>query len=139
MKGGGAHMSAESKKPMNPYLAGSLAGVLSIASVGLAGKYFGASTTFVRATGFFERVFSPERVAQMPYFIKEVPKLDWQGMFVLGIFLGALASALATRTFLLQAVPRTWYVRFGPGWGKRAGVAFIGGAVAMFGARLADG
>jgi hypothetical protein len=132
-------MSVGAGKPMNPYLAGSLAGVLSIASVGLAGKYFGASTTFVRATGFFERFFSPERVAQMPYFLKEVPKLDWQGMFVLGIFLGALASALATRTFLLQAVPRTWYVRFGPGWGKRAGVAFIGGAVAMFGARLADG
>jgi len=132
-------MSVGAGKPMNPYLAGSLAGVLSIASVGLAGKYFGASTTFVRATGFFERFFTPERVAQMPYFIKEFPKLDWQGMFVLGIFLGALVSALATRTFLLQAVPRTWSMRFGPGWAKRAAVAFIGGAIAMFGARLADG
>jgi hypothetical protein len=132
-------MHAERKKPMNPYLGGALAGVLSIASVGLAGKYFGASTTFVRATAFLERVFSPERVARMPYFLKDGPKLDWQGMFLIGIFLGALVSSLATGTFQLQLVPRTWNVRFGPSWGKRAIVAFVGGAIAMFGARLADG
>lgn len=132
-------MYAERKKPMNPYLGGALAGVLSIASVGLAGKYFGASTTFVRATAFLERFFSPERIAQMPYFLKEGPKLDWQGMFLIGIFLGALVSAVATGTFRFQLVPRTWNVRFGPAWGKRAIVAFIGGAIAMFGARLADG
>jgi uncharacterized membrane protein YedE/YeeE len=132
-------MSTERKKPMNPYLGGALAGVLSIASVGLAGKYFGASTTFVRATAFLERLFSPERIAQMPYFLKDGPKLDWQGMFVIGIFLGALVSAVATGTFRFQVVPRTWNVRFGPAWGKRAIAAFIGGAIAMFGARLADG
>jgi hypothetical protein len=132
-------MNAERKKPMNPYFGGALAGILSIASVGLAEKYFGASTTFVRATAFLERVFSPERVAQMPYFLKDGPKLDWQGMFLVGILIGSFVSALATGTFRLQAVPRTWNVRFGPGWGKRAIVAFIGGVIAMFGARLADG
>ncbi len=132
-------MHAERKTPMNPYLGGALTGVLSIASVGLAGKYFGASTTFVRATAFLERFFSPERIAQMPYFLKDGPKLDWQGMFLIGIFLGALASAVANGTFRFQVVPTSWNVRFGPAWGKRAVAAFIGGAIAMFGARLADG
>ena len=32
-----------------------------------------------------------------------------------------------------------WSERFGPGVPKRAAAAFAGGAVAMFGARLADG
>jgi hypothetical protein len=32
-----------------------------------------------------------------------------------------------------------WEDRFGPGKMKRAVVAFIGGMIAMFGARLADG
>ena len=64
-------MSMYKKRPMNPYLGGALAGILSIGSVALAGKYFGASTTFVRATAFLERIFSPERIAQMPYFVKD--------------------------------------------------------------------
>ena len=132
-------MPRHKKRPMNPYLGGALAGILSIGSVALAGKYFGASTTFVRATAFLERIFSPERIAQMPYFVKDGPKLDWQGMFLVGIFAGALVSALASGTFRLQLVPDSWKERFGSGWAKRAGVAFVGGVIAMYGARLADG
>jgi len=36
-------------------------------------------------------------------------------------------------------VPDTWRARFGDGVGLRALAAFVGGVVAMFGARLADG
>ena len=132
-------MSRHKKRPMNPYLGGALAGILSIGSVALAGKYFGASTTFVRATAFLERIFSPERIAQMPYFVKDGPKLDWQGMFLVGIFAGALVSALVSGTFRFQLVPDSWKERFGSGWAKRSAVAFVGGAIAMYGARLADG
>jgi hypothetical protein len=129
----------ETRKPLNPYLAGALAGILAVLSTWLTGKYFGASTTFVRATGFLERIFLPDRVAQMPYFIKEVPKLDWQGLFVIGIFVGALASSVLSGTFKIQTVPDTWRIQFGDSWKKRAFVAFAGGVIAMFGARLADG
>ena len=38
----------------NPYLAGALAGLVSIGSVWFTGKYFGASTTFVRGAGYVE-------------------------------------------------------------------------------------
>lgn len=127
------------KKGWNPYLAGVLAGLLIVLSVWIAGKYFGASTTFVRSAGFIEQIFDAERVANMPYFIKEIPKIDWQFMFVIGIFFGALIASTTSKTFKLQAVPTMWEKRFGPGRSKRAIVAFVGGAVAMFGARLADG
>jgi hypothetical protein len=60
-------------------------------------------------------------------------------MFVVGIFLGSLVSALTSRSFHWQAVPDMWERRFGGSRAKRAVVAFAGAAVAMFGARLADG
>jgi uncharacterized protein len=76
----------------------------------------------------------------MDYFIKVVPKIDWQWMFMIGIVLGAFISAVTSGSFKLQAVPDMWAERFGArSVGRRAVYAFIGGAVAMFGARLADG
>jgi hypothetical protein len=126
-------------KGWSPYLAGALAGIVMILSVWIAGKYFGASTTFVRSAGMIEKIFSAERVEKMDYFIKEVPKIEWQWMFVFGIFIGSLISSTTSRSFKWKAVPDMWEDRFGPGKMKRAVVAFIGGMVAMFGARLADG
>lgn len=123
----------------NPYLAGALTGLLLVLSVFVAGKYFGASTTFVRSAGFIEMTFAQDRVAQMAYFIKEVPKIDWQWMFVVGIFFGSIIAAGTSKTFRLQGVPSMWEARFGPNKASRAVVAFLGGTIAMFGARLADG
>lgn len=132
-------MDQEENKGWNPYVAGALTGFLLIFSVWFTGKYVGVSTTFVRSVGYIERIFDAERVAQMEYFKKERPMIDWQFLFVLGIFFGALASSTTSRSFRWQAVPSRWEERFGPAVPKRAIAAFIGGAVAMFGARLADG
>ena len=123
----------------SPYVAGALTGLLMICSIWVTGKYFGASTTFVRTAGMIEQLLGAERVKSMEYFIKEAPKIDWQWMFVVGIFFGSLIAATSSRTFRWQAVPDMWRERFGPNRAKRAAVAFVGGAVAMFGARLADG
>ena len=126
-------------KGWNPYVAGALSGLVSIGSIWFVGKYFGASTTFVRTTGMVEKLFSPERVANMPYFLKEVPLVDWQWMFVIGIAIGAFLAVLSSGSFRLQALPDMWQERFGTAVAPRAAVAFVGGIIAMFGARLADG
>lgn len=123
----------------SPYLAGGLSGVVLIFSVLIAGKFFGASTTFVRSAGMIEKLFGAERVAQMEYFVKEVPKIDWQWMFVVGILIGALIASTTSGSFRWQAIPNMWEARFGPSRVKRGIVAFLGGTIAMFGARLADG
>lgn len=123
----------------NPYIAGALTGLLLVFSVWFTGKYVGASTTFVRSVGFIEKVFDSERVSKMEYFKKELPKIDWQFLFVIGIFFGSLLSSTTSGTFKLQAIPTMWEKRFGPSKFKRAIAAFSGGAIAMFGARLADG
>lgn len=123
----------------SPYLAGGLSGLVSIGSVWFVGKYLGASTTFVKTTGMLEKVFSPERVAKMPYFIKETPAIDWQWMVVIGIAIGAFIAAVTSGSFKLQPIPNLWESRFGSAVAPRAMVAFVGGIIAMFGARLADG
>lgn len=129
----------------SPYLAGALVGLLAIASVYATtqwlGKtsYLGASTTFVRAAGILERTVDPDHVAANDYFTREKVRVDWQFMLVLGIFLGALISSATDRSFKLESVPPTWEKRFGPSIGKRALGAFLGGIVAMVGARMADG
>ncbi|ABW68818.1 protein of unknown function DUF395, YeeE/YedE [Desulfosudis oleivorans Hxd3] len=123
----------------SPYLAGALSGLVLILSVWVAGKYFGASTTFVRSVGMIEQTFRSEAVATMDYFVKTTPKIDWQWTFVVGILIGSFIAAMASGTFKLKAVPPMWESRFGASPAKRGVVAFCGGIVAMFGARLADG
>lgn len=127
------------KGSWNPYLAGSLSGVVIVLSVWLTGKYAGASTSFVRSSGMIEKFFAADRVAKMEYFIKEAPIIEWQWMFVIGILIGSLIASVSSQSFKLQAVPTMWQEKFGNSIPKRAGVAFLGGLVAMYGARLADG
>ncbi len=132
-------------KGWNPYLAGALTGILAIASALVTTKalgkthYLGASTTFVRAVGLLQRPVAQEHVMANEYYAKEKIKVDWQFMLVVGVFLGALLSSLTDKSFRVEAVPPTWSQRFGPGVGKRAVGAILGGIVAMVGARMASG
>ena len=78
----------------------------------------------------------------LPYdvrLVKVAPKIDWQFLFVIGIFFGSLIASTTSKSFRIQAVPSMWESRFGPSKLKRGIVAFVGGVFAMFGARLADG
>jgi uncharacterized membrane protein YedE/YeeE len=93
----------------------------------------------VRAAGYVESTVAAQRVSAMDYFIKEAPKIDWQFLFVTGILLGSLGASVLSNTFRIQAVPDRFAARFGNAPSKRFALAFLGGAVAMFGARLADG
>jgi hypothetical protein len=123
----------------NPYLAGALTGLVSIGSVWVTGKYFGASTTFVRGAGYVEKIIDPAYLAKLEYMTKNKPIIDWQWMFVVGILIGSFIAASSSGSFRLQVVPDMWRERFGDNAVKRGIVAFIGGTIAMIGARLADG
>lgn len=129
----------------NPYLAGALVGILAVVSIYATteimgkGQYLGASTTFVRAAGFLEQIVASDYVSSNEYFTKTKIRVDWQFMLLIGILLGSLISSLTDKSFKLEKVPPMWEMRFGSSTGKRAAGAFLGGIVAMIGARLADG
>ena len=134
-----------SKKEWNPYYAGALLGFVAIASVLattlLLGKanYLGASTTFVRASGFVMQWLHPEETAKNAYYIKEKIKLDWQFMLVIGIFIGAYISSKLDKSFTLESVPPLWSKNFGSSVTKRAFFSIIGGIIAIIGVRMAGG
>lgn len=133
------------KVSWRPYIAGALVGLLAIASVYVTTnklgkpKYLGASTTFVRAAGLIEKQVDEQYVAENAYLQSKKVKVDWQFMMVVGIAVGAFLAAVTTGGFKLESVPPIWKGRFGGSVFFRAVGAFIGGAVAMFGARLAGG
>jgi uncharacterized membrane protein YedE/YeeE len=132
-------MTATEDKGWNPYLAGGLSGLLLILSVWVSGNYFNVTNAIVRTAGLLEKLFGPERAARMDYFIKYVPKIDWEWMFVVGIVIGSFISATTSGSFQFKAVPDMWERRFGPSRLKRDSIAFVGGMLVMFGARLAGG
>lgn len=132
-------MNVLKRKAWSPYVAGGLVGILLCFSVLITGKYLGASTTFVRSAGLIEKIFASERVANMEYFVKKKVKIDWQWMFVVGVFFGSLLASKISADYRATAVPPMWEKRFGPNKLSRAVVAFFGGIIAMFGARLAGG
>jgi hypothetical protein len=127
------------RKTWSPYLAGALAGLVLCLSVLVAGKYFGASTSYVRSAAYLEKAVASEHVAKSSYFIHTKVKVDWQMLFVVGVILGAFISSQMSRDFTAVAIPPMWKRRFGTNKGTRFLVAFLGGVIALFGARMAGG
>ena len=132
-------------KSWRPYVTGALVGLLATASVLVSTKtlgkpkYLGASTTFVRSAGLIEKTVAKDHVENNPYYQSKKVKIDWQFMFVVGILIGAFAASMIDKSFKVESVPPIWSERFGDNVVVRAIGAFLGGIVAMFGARLAGG
>jgi hypothetical protein len=123
----------------SPYLVGGLIGVVIWFAFLSVGKLLGVSTAFVRTAGMIGKTFVPNRVKGNPYFQEEKPEIDWQWMLVLGIVVGSFLSAWISGDFSIKAVPGLWESRFGPSLWFRWSMAFVGGVILMFGARLAGG
>jgi hypothetical protein len=132
-------MNILKRREWSPYLAGAMIGVVSWFSVITTGKYLGVSTTFVRSIGMIESIFAQDRVTALPYFLKEEPVIDWQWMEVLGILIGAFIASKLSGDFKKRFIPPMWERHFGPSRFKRWVIAFFGGIILMFGARMADG
>ncbi len=130
---------AHDGKALSPYVGGALTGLLMVLSVWFTGKFFGASTTFAKSAGMLEMFFGPGHVRGVEYFAKYVPAVDWQWMFVVGIFLGSAIASILGGTWKPQHIPDMWVERFGTRATPRALAAFGGGILALFGARLAGG
>lgn len=79
---------------------------------------------------------------QNAYFAKYLvgkPAFEWQAALVVMLVVGAFLAARLADSTRREYVPSVWAARFGPSAWKRYLGAFIGGAILLFGARLADG
>ncbi|MBL9134534.1 MAG: YeeE/YedE family protein [Verrucomicrobiales bacterium] len=123
-----------------PYWVGAGIGVLSWVAFAVMNQPIGISTTVSAASGAcLTPLLGAEAVASNAYWKKTPLKLDYPTVFVLGTFLGALASVIWGRAFRWQVVPPVWRSRFGGRAWVRLAAAFLGGVVVLYGARLAGG
>ena len=123
-----------------PYLAGIGIGVLSWLAFVVVATPIGVTTAASQvAGGVASLVVGQEAVQANAYWARNPSRLDYGTLFLVGIFLGALASALISKRFRFESVPAVWQDRFGPSIGKRYVAAFIGGIITMYGARMAGG
>ncbi len=132
------------QKSWSPYAVGAGIGILSWLVFITADHPLGVSTSYEYTAALLDKAVSPRAEQTNPYFQKKQqegkpPKIDWEWMLVIGIFVGAFTSAKLSGDRTDEKVPDLWRLRFGSGTGKRFAGAFFGGALMMFGARLAQG
>lgn len=124
----------------SPYLVGIGIGILSWVVFVVVAAPLGITTAIGQiAGGVATPIVGAETVAANAYWRTNVMKLDYGTLFLIGTFFGALASALISKTFKFESIPSVWQERFGASKTRRFIVAFIGGALAMYGARMAGG
>lgn len=123
-----------------PYLVGAGMGVLSWLVFALANAPLGITTALTEiAGGAAAPVVGAGQVAQNAYLAKHPLTLNYGVLFLAGVFLGGLVSALTKGEARVETVPTEWERRFGGSAAKRFAAAFVGGVIAMYGARLANG
>ncbi len=137
-------MNPFKQKSWSPYVVGAGIGVLSWIVFITADHPLGVSTSYEYTAALLDQTVQPAAATANPYFQKKLaegkpPKIDWEWMLVVGIFIGAFASAKLSGDRTEQSVPPLWRWRFGSSVPKRFAGAFFGGALMMFGARLAQG
>lgn len=132
------------KKSWSPYLAGAGIGVLSWFAFATADHPLGITTAFENTAALVERAAVPQLDKTSAYFAARSlagrpPRIGWEWMLVVGVFLGALVSARLSGDRTRESVPELWRRRFGGSVALRFLAALGGGAVMMFGARMAQG
>lgn len=126
--------SATDRGP-SPYLIGAAIGLLNIGAFALFRKGIGVSGAYESSAALVARRLAPD-VAHVNDYVearKEPPKFNWESWLVLGTILGGMAAA--------RGGTDARSVDEGPGAEpKRSALASAaGGAMLMFGARMADG
>lgn len=129
------------QKAWSPYLAGIVIGLLQIPAFLLIETALGASSSYVTIGGLIASFFDPA-IVNIDYVARHVAptgKNWWQVALVVGIALGAFVSMKLSGAKRAPISP-IWQRALGSDSpSRRHAVAFIGGFLMLFGARLADG
>jgi uncharacterized membrane protein YedE/YeeE len=122
-----------------PYLAGGLIGVLVVFTLYFSQQAVGASSAYAKVAGVIGKTVAPRHIGRLPYFDAKTTRIDWEVFFVTGAVLGAFLAAYTGGEITGRWLPPMWVEHFGDGVWLRLLVAFAGGVIMAFGARLAGG
>jgi hypothetical protein len=123
----------------SPYLVGAAIGVLSWLTFYFSDQLIGASSFYAQLAGFLGQLIAPRHTALLTYFKDKPPRVNWGFVFVVATIVGGAIAALTGGEFANEWLPPVWEARFGDSVALRAAVAFTGGVLMAFGARLAGG
>lgn len=121
----------------SPYLIGAAIGLLNICAFAAFRKGIGVSGAYESSAALAARRLAPDATHVNAYVEArdEPPKVNWESWLVLGTILGGMAAA---RTF--GGNDAAWVDNRRSAGAKRSPLASAaGGAMLMFGARMADG
>jgi len=122
----------------NPYLAGVLLGVVLLATYLVAGRGLGATAGFAGLATWLASMVSPANfgssIVHAKYWNDGAPLLNWTLFLLLGALIGAAISGWQARRFHFT-------IERGPhiSDGQRLALAFTGGFIAAWGAKIAKG
>jgi hypothetical protein len=122
----------------NPYVVGALLGAVLLATYAITGRGLGASAAFSAIAAALAGALSPEHVlanaVHARYWNDGAPLASWTVFLLLGALVGALVSGVQARRV-------RWSIERGPrvSDGTRLALAFAGGFVAAYGAKIARG
>ncbi len=132
-------MPDRAKPYINPYLGGTLLGVVLFLAFFITGSGLGASGGLNRMIVYVQNLFVPEHIDQVPYLLKMAggatnPLDNWIVYLTLGTILGGLLSGLLGRRVKVET-------NKGPRIGNKTRwmMALLGGVLMGYGARLARG
>ena len=123
----------------SPYLVGAAIGVLSWLTFYFSDEPIGASSFYAEIAGFLGKLFAPRHTKSLAYFKDNPPRVGWKFVFVIATIAGGAIAALTGGEFANEWLPPMWVARFGDSIALRAVIAFGGGILMAFGARLAGG
>jgi uncharacterized protein len=131
-------------KSWSPYLCGIGIGVLSWFAFATANKHLAITLQYEHIAAFLQIALAPEATAENRYYAVRAnaglePKIGWYLMLLIGVFLGSFFSSWLSGDRSKIDVPPLWRSRFGGSKLKRFAAAFLGGAIMVFGARIAGG
>lgn len=121
-----------------------LLGILNVLIL-FSGNNLGTTTFYSQTTGYITSFFFPSWISGSSWTEgtcggTSALSAGWQWLFVLGLFIGALiANKTSKLKMAKQDIPEMWIERFGDNTRLRYAVAFVGGFLLLFGARLAGG
>lgn len=131
-------------KSWSPYVVGAAIGVLSWFAFASADHPIGITTAFENTAALAGKAIVPQAQQRSAYYARRAaegqpPTIGWEWMLVVGVVVGAFLSAQLSGDRAGRKLPDLWRTRFGDSRAKRLAAAFFGGALMMFGARLAQG
>ena len=127
------------KKSWSPYLVGVGIGVLSWFAFWSADHPLGITTAFEHTSALVLKAALPALAESNSYYQEQSPKIGWEWMLVVGVFLGSIISSFTSGDREPITVPPLWESRFGSSALLRLTAALLSAALMLFGARMAQG